>query len=235
MSTGDLIRWSGLASVLGGISLAGFVIEHPWDRFVGAEVARTSAWRIAHTLHFAGAALMLIGLVGLYVLQRPRLGALGLIGFVGAFAGTAMFVGTGMITAFVFPMVAVQAPEVLEAEGAMFSPPALFAFSLTAVTLTLGYALFGFVMVRINVLPRAATVLLVVGAIMGMIPPQPLGAMPWAGLVLGGVLYGAGAVWLGYRLWRDGPRLLSDLSRHRTGPAAPEVGGAAQPASRYPA
>lgn len=223
MSTGDLVRWSGVASMLGGISLAGFVIEHPWNRFVGAGVARTVAWRIAHTLHFAGAALMLLGLIGLYIVQRRRLGSLGVVGFVGALAGTAMFVGTGMITAFVFPMVAVQAPEALEAEGAMFSPPALLAFSLTAVTLTLGYALFGFAMLRSNVLPRLATVLLVVGAILGMIPPQPLGAMPWAGLVLGGVLYGAGAVWLGYRLWRDGPQLLGAPSDHQVAPTSTDV------------
>jgi hypothetical protein len=199
----QLVRGSGLASILGGVSLAGFVIEHPWDSFVGAEVARTTAWRIAHTLHFVGAALMLIGLIGLYVRQRQRVGALGLIGFVGAFTGTAMFVGTGMITAFVFPMIAVQAPTALEPDGAMFSPPALTVFSLTAVTVTFGYILFGITMFRAHVFPRAATVLFVVGAVMGMIPPQPLGVMPWAGLVSGGILYGAGAVWLGSRLWSD--------------------------------
>jgi hypothetical protein len=208
MSSGQLVRWSGLASVLGGISLAGFVIEHPWDRFVGAEVASTTEWRIAHTLHFVGAALMLIGLVGLYVRQRQSVGALGLVGFVGAFLGTAMFVGTGMITAFVFPMVAAQAPAALQPDGAMFSPPALTAFSLTAATVVLGYVLFGVAMFRANVLPRAATSLFVVGAVMGMVPPEPLGLMPWAGLVLGGVLYGVGAVWLGYRLWTDAPRTL---------------------------
>jgi hypothetical protein len=203
MSSGKLVRWSGLASMLGGIAIAGFVIEHPWDRFVGAEVARTSAWRIAHTLHFLGAALMLIGLIGLYVRQRERVGALGLVGFVGAFVGTAMFVGTGMITAFVFPMVAVEAPAALEAEGAMFSPPALLAFSLTAVIVTFGYILFGITMLRANVVPRAGVVIFVMGAVMGMIPPRPLGVMPWPGLVLGGVLYGSGAVWLGHSLWSD--------------------------------
>jgi hypothetical protein len=206
VSSGTLVRWSGVASVVGGISLAGFVLEHPWNRFVGAEVASTAAWRIAHTLHFVGAALMLIALIGLYVHQRHKVGALGLVGFVGAFLGTAMFVGTGMITAFVFPMVAVQAPAALNAEGAMFSPPALMAFSLTAVTVTLGYVLFGIAMLRANTLPRAATALFVVGAVVGMVPPEPLGVMPWAGLVLGGVMYGAGAAWLGYRLWTDGPR-----------------------------
>jgi hypothetical protein len=200
---GELVRWSGVANVLGGACLAAFVLAHPWDRFVGAAVARTPEWRIAHTLHFAGAALVLLGLTGLYARERERLGALGLVGFVGAFLGTAMFVGTGMITAFVWPMVAERAPAAVASDGAMFSPPALLAFSLTAFTVSIGYVLFGIALLRSGRVPRPATALLVVGALMGMVPPQPLGAMPWAGLVLGGVLYGAGSGWLGYVVWTD--------------------------------
>ena len=50
-------------------------------------------------------------------------------------------------------------------------------------------------------LPRLPTLALVVGAILGMLPPHPVGALPWWALVLGGVLYGAALIWLGVFFW----------------------------------
>jgi hypothetical protein len=213
-STSELVRWSGLAAIVGGVAIALFVLSHPWDRFVGAEVARTGRWRLAHTLHFAGASFALLGFVGIYARQRERAGRLGLIGFVVAFAGLAMFVGTGMLTAFVWPTLADHAPSVVEEDGAMFDAPAVVAFALTAITVTTGYLLFGLASLRAGVLPRDGTLLLTVGAVLGMAPPQPLGAMPWAGLVLGGVLFGLGSVRLGLALWREGP---VGVDRHASG------------------
>jgi hypothetical protein len=197
----ELVRLSGVALAVGGVSIAAFVLSHPWDRFVGAEVARTDQWRVAHTLHFVGAMFSLLGLYGLYASQRERLGRLGLAGFVIAFCGTAMFVGTGMLTAFVWPMLAEKAPGVIARHGAMFDQPALLALSITAITVSIGYVLFAFATLRAGVLPRDGIVLLAVGAVLGMAPPHPLGPMPWAGLVLGGVLYGLGGVRLGLALW----------------------------------
>jgi hypothetical protein len=167
---------------------------------VGAEVGRSHGWRVAHTLHFVGAAFSLLGLPGLYECQRERLGRFGFAGFVGAFLGMAMFLGTGMITAFVWPMLAVEAPQSVELGGAMFDAPALIALGATAVVLIAGYIAFGIAMLAAGVFPRWAIVALMTGAVLGMIPPRPLGAMPWAGLVLGGVLYGIGAVRLGWEL-----------------------------------
>jgi hypothetical protein len=196
------VRWSGLAAVVGGLGIALFVLLHPWDRFVGAEVARSGQWRLAHTLHFVGAAFALLGLPGLYAHQRARLGPLGAAGFVVAGLGTAMFVGTGMLTAFVWPMVAHQAPAAVELGGAMFEPPALHALWLTGLVVIVGYLMFGAATLRAGVFPRAGTVALTAGAVLGMLPPRPLGALPWAGLVLGGVLFGGGLIWLGSVVWR---------------------------------
>ena len=50
--------------------------------------------------------------------------------------------------------------------------------------------------------PRWAIALWMVGGVIGMIPPRPLGPLPWAALVAGGVIYGLGAVGLGVALWR---------------------------------
>ncbi len=198
------IRLAGLACIIGGICIAAFVLVHPWDRLLGAANARLPRWVFAHTLHFIAAVFILLGIIGLYARQRGRLGPLGLVGFVLCVIGNAMFLGTGMITAFIWPMLAVHAPSVVEVGGPIFGATrSVAAFGLTAITVVAGYVLFGIAMLRAAVFPRAAIVMLVIGAILGMLPPHPVGWLPWAGLVFGGVLYGVALVWLGAILWRE--------------------------------
>jgi hypothetical protein len=197
-----MIRLAGLANILGGLAIALFVVEHPWGRFHGAEVGVLPQWQLAHSLHFVGAVLALLGLNGLAARQATRLGPAGWLGFALAFSGTAMFVGTGMITAFLWPMLARELPAAVGVDGAVFLPPAVAVFAVTAVTLVSGYLVFGLASGRIGVLPRPALALWAIGGSLGMVPPQPLGPLPWVGLVLAGVAYGAGAAWLGAFLWR---------------------------------
>ncbi len=207
MPSRTLLRLSGLACIVGGCCLAGFVLIHPWDQLLGATVARTQRWQIAHSLHFVGALFALLGVLGLFARQRGHLGCLGFVGFVLSFVGNAMFLGTGMITAFIWPMLAVNAPATVEPGGAIFGwPHSVLAFGLTALTLSTGYTLFGIAMLRAGIFPRWAILMLVSGAILGMLPPHPVGALPWGGLVLGGVLYGAALVYLGFILCVERPQ-----------------------------
>ena len=200
----QLIRLSGLACIVGGICIAAFVLVHPWDQLVGSEIARTARWRAAHMLHFVGALFALFGLLGLYARQYDRLGPLGVTGFVLSFIGNAMFLGTGMITAFIWPMLAVHAPSAVELGGAIFhAPVSALAFVLTAIFMIAGYMLFGIAMLKAGVFPRWSILTLMAGSVLGMLPPHPATAFPWAGLVLGGVLYGAAMCWLGFILCTD--------------------------------
>ena len=118
------------------------------------------------------------------------------------FTGTALFVGTGMITAFIWPMLAREAPAAVGVDGAVFLPPAVAVFALTALTLVAGYLGFGLASWRIGVLPRWALACWAIGGSLGMVPPEPLGPMPWPGLVLSGLVFGLGAAGLGAFLWR---------------------------------
>ena len=199
----DLIRWSGAACIAGGLFIAAFVLVHPWDQLVGSAAARTAQWRTAHTFHFIGALFALLGVVGIYAQVRDRVTTLGAVGFVVSFIGNALFLGTGMITAFIWPMLAMHAPATVEQGGAIFSAPvSAIAFLLTAVAMTIGYVMFGIALTRARAFPFVAIVMLVVGAILGMIPPHPVTPFPWAALVLGGVLYGIAMIWIGSLLWR---------------------------------
>ena len=205
MLSAGLFRWTGTALLLGGVCLTLFVLVlYPVGGFFGADHARHPAWVPAHSLHFVGALLSLFGLLGLYLCQRAAVGRLGALGFALAGAGLAQFVGTGMLTAFVWPVLAAHAPDTLAPDGALFQPPANTLFYTTVLTLIPGYLLVGATLLRAGVLPRAAAVLLAVGVVLAITPPEPVGPMPWAGLTLGGILFGAGEVWLGSLLWAKG-------------------------------
>jgi hypothetical protein len=199
------LRLSGLSCILGGLFIAAFVLTHPWGQFVGAGIARTAQWRTAHSFHFIGAVFALAGLIGIYTAVRGKLGGLGIAGFIISFIGNGLFLGTGMITAFIWPMLADHAPATVEPGGPIFGvPTSALAFVLTAATIAVGYVLFGISLLRAGTFPAAAVVALVAGAILGNVPPYPFSPMPWAGLVLGGVLYGGALAWLGAILWRKG-------------------------------
>jgi len=201
MSDRELFRVAGVALVGGGVCIALFVLVlYPVGGFFGAGHAEHSLWVPAHGLHFIGALLTVFGLVGLYGYRRHALGAAGLAGFTLALAGTAQFVGTGMLTTFVWPVLAASAPGTLDPQGALFVSPANILFYTTALTLIPGYVLLAFTMWRANVFSRTACALVGIGVVLAITPPEPVGPVPWLGLVLGGVVFGIGEAWWGVQL-----------------------------------
>ncbi|CAA9586769.1 MAG: hypothetical protein AVDCRST_MAG88-4065, partial [uncultured Thermomicrobiales bacterium] len=86
MAPEALIRWSGLASILGGTLYALFMFFHPANDSTGM---RTGAWTPVHLTWHVAVLLALLGLVELYARQAHRAGRFGLVSFVVAFVGTA--------------------------------------------------------------------------------------------------------------------------------------------------
>ncbi|NET35303.1 MAG: hypothetical protein F6K19_25290 [Cyanothece sp. SIO1E1] len=215
-----LIRWSGAASILGGICIALFWTTHPWGRLDGTEVALSPAWLISHNFHFLGACLILLGLVGLYARQMEKAGNLGLIAFMIALVGTAMFVGTGMLSAHLWPFIAIAAPDFVQANGPVFSlsPPRYVDLLVTGVLLIVGYVLMGIVTLRVGILPRMAAWLLIAGAVIFNLPPYPIFSdlniaglpVPWILIVVGSLVFGAAFIWLGYALWSSEDQVLGE-------------------------
>ncbi|HKZ40188.1 MAG TPA: hypothetical protein VJ044_04450, partial [Candidatus Hodarchaeales archaeon] len=63
MSSQTLIRWSGLALVIGGIGIALFLITlYPMGNFFAPETITTGQSVLAHTFHWIGATFTLLGL-----------------------------------------------------------------------------------------------------------------------------------------------------------------------------
>ena len=188
MYSSNLIRWSGLAAILGGALLIvsdflGFTVLSG-DL---AETAATGAYLADGSMRVLAGVLLLLGLVGLYAYQSEASGGLGLVAFLIAFAGTALILGTWWTNAFVAPSLAMEAPAFLEAgpTGVLGVGFAL-SFALGAV----GWLLFGLVSLRTQVYPRAAAAALMVGAVLLTFAPLPATgvvfyvAIGWLGLAL---------------------------------------------------
>ena len=187
MRSSDLIRWSGLAAILGGgLLLISDFLSFTVNSGDLTEVATTGAYLIDGTTRILAGVLLLLGLVGLYARQSEASGVPGLVAFLVAFAGTALVLGTWWTNTFVAPSLATEAPAFLEAGptgvlGAAYT----LSFALAAV----GWLLFGLVSLRARVYPRAATAVLMVGATLSFVPLPASGvvlevAITWMGLVL---------------------------------------------------
>jgi hypothetical protein len=93
-------------------------------------------------------------------------GGLGLIGYLIAFLGTLMVAGDWWYETFISPVLRHRAPEILEA-----SRPALVlsgAF-VTSAAFAIGWSIFGFVSYRAGPFPRGASILMMLGGIVGAV------------------------------------------------------------------
>ena len=108
MSSSNLIRWSGLAALVGSVLLV--VLDVVEFVLVGDQpdsvAAATSAWVILQVSFIVAIVLISLGLVGLYARQAEQAGTLGLIAFLVAFIGTVMTSGAQWSTAFIAPALA---------------------------------------------------------------------------------------------------------------------------------
>ena len=211
MFLSNLVRLGGLAAVTAGVLLLildawGLVLEllgaYP-ENF--SEEAVTSTYAVQSAMWLIGALLLLVAVVGLHARQSEAVGALGLVGFLAALIGTGLLVGVFWTNAFIPPALAAEAPAVLDAAPA---GSLAFGFILSTTVVGLGWALFGVGMLRARVYPRVATILLIIGALLVIVP------LPATGFVLEAAL-----IWLG----------ITSLRAEGRAPATGQVGADAQP------
>jgi hypothetical protein len=174
MSASEIVRWGGLSAVVGGALLVvavlySLIVEVSGGPEAFSEAALTPSYAITTGMSLLSAILILFGLVGLNLRQSEQaVGALGRVGFVVAFLGTALVVGTVWTEFFVVPSLAVGAPELLDAEEI----PGLLnvGFILSYSLLSLGWALFGVSALRAGIYPRWVPIVLIIAALIGLVP-----------------------------------------------------------------
>lgn len=198
VSPTDLIRWSGIGTILAGILLPLYALLHPDHDAAGYG---SMAWIPVHAMPTVGMIFLLFGLTGLLARQLRYVGRLGVVGYVVAFTGTAMVLTHGQVDLYVIPFLGLNAPHLLEPPN---PPPAAMAptLMLTAMVSLVGYVAIGVATVRARVLPQGVGVLLAVGGpafvisyFLGQVP------VPDAVRVVGMMIFGVALAWLGWELW----------------------------------
>lgn len=207
MSSDKLLRWSGLALIVAGALSPLSIAVHPAQETVPIILGQT--WRLiaGHVLGTAAIVFVLLGMVGMYLVQAEQVGRLGLAGFLLAFVGNILLATSGNY-GYIAPVLAARAPELLAEVNAY--GPELGLNLLMVVTYILGFILLGVASARAGVLPRWAAILLAVGIPIFFVAAGVSLSAGAANIYLiaiaGQVLFGAGLIGTGRQLW-SGKRL----------------------------
>lgn len=154
-------------------------------------VPTTAAFRIESVLFLLGLVLWLVGLIGLYARQLESAGPLGLAGFLVSLCGIVLLAGVYWTNLFIVNSMAQVAP------GLLYSLPdrdqgVILSFAMEA----LGGVLFGAAILKAQIFPRGAAILLIIGALLSCVSifvPLPLAD---AG-------FSVAIIWLGLALWAE--------------------------------
>jgi len=212
ITTTTLFRAAGVAAVLAGLIFIGVQINHP---YLDATSITTTDVMTRNSMKMLMAALALAGITGMYLHQVPKMGWLGLLGFVGFAAGYLSMLGTEFVAALVLPSIAHSANAYVNDVIALANNrpatgdigPMRTTILFTGITYVGGGFIFAIALFRANVLSRWAAALLALGTLatiaVGLVPQyERLFAVPT----------GFALVALGYSLWRE-----------QRGPASPPV------------
>lgn len=183
MGTRQVLRACGIAAVLAGVLIIVAGPFHPGDSIAEWQ---STAWRIVHLAELAAFILILPALVGLYALQAERAPGLSAVGFACAIAGTGLIVGIVFVAEFVLPVLAAQAPALLDETGPLLGGAFGQAFLAALMLAAAGFVLMGIASVRARMLPPWSAWAFVIAG--------PLYAF---GEMLGKVAFTAGALLFG--------------------------------------
>ena len=168
VASSGLIRLGGVAAIssaaLALLSFVLYLVVVGGDRI--SEAATSAAFFLPSGAQLLAMALLLIGLVAMFVRQADAFGALGLAGFVFALLGTTLAAGAAWSQVFVVPRLSEVAPAVAD-RGA---GSVLAGFMLSFLLFGGGWVLFGVATLRTRQFPRWAVIVLIVGAIISIVP-----------------------------------------------------------------
>lgn len=188
-----LIRWGGLAAILGG------VMQVSADVLLMSTIGESSPYTvtvpglIASVLFLIGKLLLVVALIGLYLYQAEAAGKFGLVAFLAALGGTVLMGASDWVEVFIAPILAEHAPRLFDEIPGLL----MVGFMLNYGLETLGWLLFGVATFRARVFPRPAALMLTAAVLV------PLG-LPWIYVVSNSAM-----IWLGSIVWRGGRGLPS--------------------------
>ncbi len=190
MSREKLVRWGGPAAIMGGLAYVAValltVAIYVYEMLRGPVF---EAHAFIHAFDAPMFLLLVVGLTGLYLRQRDRLGKAGKAGFLLAFAGFGL--------AFVASIAVVVVGLTVGDEATLGVLDAL-AHPLPMLLYTIGSLLFGIATYRAGMLPRPAAAMVAVGPGL-LFATFSAGLKTWEPLVPM-FMIGLGWAWLGHAL-----------------------------------
>jgi len=163
-----LVRWGTRAAVAAPVlSAFSIVVGIPVITEELREVAGSPRWVLVTASALALLLLLGLALLALYLVQEHRLGALGHAGALVALAGTVLAAGGAWDSVFTVPYLAEVAPGVLD-RGT--SGPLLAGYVGSYLVFVVGWAAFAVATLRARVLPRGASIALLAGALLAILP-----------------------------------------------------------------
>lgn len=192
------LRWSGLVFLLGGALGALFFLLHAGSGDPpSAQAASGGLYGLEHTLGVVAYLLTAVGLIGVALRLGGQRHLLVLSGFLLAFTGTVLLLGSLFADAYMVPLIASQAPKALAA-GGVLERGLQGARILPGLVDGVGFLLVGIAVLLQGGRARWAGDVLLLGAVLFALP-----LVPWGVTVLGAVVLGLGQVWVGYTLWAE--------------------------------
>jgi hypothetical protein len=212
MGVQNLARWSGPTLMLGGLLLAIHYLTHPLGET--PQFILSGIWAPVHFVGAVAWVLILLGLVGFYSQYSGKLGRLGSAGFLLAFVGGANRPGELLVVGTVIgPLIATQAPSLLDVGGSLHGP-LLLTVGLITVIYGLGFFLLAIATLRSAILPRTAIVPRL--SLWMIILSIPLALGFFFLFVIGsiaGLLFSLGLIGWGYGLWLNQMSMQTDSVR----------------------
>ena len=129
--------------------------------------ADTQRFVLTAGLSLAVLVALVFALVAIYLGSAHRFGRLGTVGFCVALTGTVLASGSAWDSLFTVPYLADHAPAVLDrnTDGSL-----LAGAVISYLALVLGWVLVAVASLRAKVVPRAAAIVLLVGAVLAIVP-----------------------------------------------------------------
>jgi hypothetical protein len=174
-----LAAWSLRAGVAAPIlALFATVVGAPLYADDLSDAAVTGRFTIAATASLAALLALALALVGVHLGHRGRLGRMGRAGVLVALAGTVLATGGAWDSLFTVPYLAERAPAVVDAAT---SGSLLAGYVISYLVFVAGWALVAAASLRARVVPRAASIVVLVGALLAVLPaPTALRILPLA-------------------------------------------------------
>lgn len=192
------IRIGGLSLAFSGLALALFWLSTVgYPSFAGAAVALDPLFAPGQVLHLLAALTAIYGWFALYLRGHRGRERFATVTLIPAVLGSLAFAADAALALVVFPILAREAPELIDATGAMFTGRALaFYITVFAANMT-GGLLAGALALRAGIGPAPAIVAFLIGTVVYNSPPLPGLHLVHVG---GGALAGAGLIFIGRSL-----------------------------------